>query len=174
MEIVGPYALVGMMRNRSDAVTRVRLDASGQPVVRHAFFRVSPALVLAEEVADDGFHDFSLQSPDSAASSLAGLLDRGRRAGDVSEAWERAHDPTEFAARVEELSRNAIHTALVESEGLSLRSEPYERLLTVYGTAEGVWAFWGTHEDREQQYVLGRFGAADLYGLAEGLITGRL
>ena len=174
MEIVGPYALVGMMRNNSDAVTRVRLDASGQPPVRCAFFRVSPALVLSEEVADDGFHDFSLQSPDSAASTLAGLLDRGRRAGDVSEAWERANDPGEFAEQVERLARQAIHTALVESEGLSLRSEPYERLLTVYGTAEGVWAFWGTHEDREEEYVLGRFGAADLYGLAESLIAGRL
>ncbi len=174
MEIVGPYALVGAMRNGSEAVTRLRLDGAGQPAVRYAFFRVSAALVLAEEVADDGFHDFSLQSPDSAASTLAALLDRGGRAGDVSESWERTTDRNLLTDRVERLAAESVHTALVESLGLNLRSEPYERLLTVYGTADGVWAFWGTHEDDTEQFVLGRLGAADLYGLAESLITGRL
>lgn len=173
MEIVGPYALVGTMRNGADAVTRVRLDADGEPPVRFSFFRVSGSLVLTEEVSDDGFHDFLLQAPDAAAAGLTGILDRRRKAGDVSETWERTTDRSVLAERVDELAAGAVHTALVVSAGLDVSGRPYERLLTVYGLADAVWAFWGSEVGGEGEYVLGRFGAADLYGLAEGLIAGR-
>ncbi len=173
MEIVGPYALVGAMRSQAEAVVRVRLDADGEPLVRFAFFRVSAGLVLSEEVSDDGFHDFMLQSPDSAAMAFATVLDRSRTAGDVSVTWERTSDRDELAERVEDLAGTAKHTALVVAAGVDGRGRPYERLLTVYGTAGGVWGFWGTQSDGGEEYVLGRFGSADLYGLALDIITGR-
>ncbi len=173
MEIVGPYALVGMMRGSAEAVTRIRLEAEDQPPLRVAYFRVSRGLVLTEEVSDDGFHDFVLQAPDSAAAAMASMLDRSRRAGDVSESWERTEDRNRLAARVEELAANARHTVLVVSAGLDGAGSPYERLLTVYGLDDGVWAFWAVAGGPREEFVLGRFGAADLYGLAEGLISGR-
>jgi len=174
MEIVGPYALVASMRGTAEAVTRVRLEASSEPPIRFAYFRVSSGLVLTEEVSDDGFHDFVLQSPDSAAGGLAAVLDRSRTAGDASEAWEHTSDRNSIADRVDELADRARHSALVVSAGLDADGGPYERLLTVYGVSEGVWGFWGEHSDGSEEFVLGRFGAADLYGLAQGLMTGRV
>lgn len=173
MEIVGPYALIGMMRGSAEAVTRIRLDAHDQPPMRIAYFRVSPALVLCEEVSDDGFHDFVLQAPDAAAAAMASMLDRSRRAGDVSESWARTDDRRDLAGRVEDLAGRARHTVLVVSAGLDATGRPYERLLTVYGLDDGVWAFWGVSDGPDEEFVLGRFGAADLYGLSEGLIIGR-
>ncbi len=173
MEIVGPYALVGMMRGSAEAVTRVRLDATDHPPMRVAYFRVSASLVLTEEVSDDGFHDFVLQAPQAAAMSMVSIFDRARRAGDVSHMWERTDDRNELADRVEALAARAGHTALVVSAGLDHRGAHYERLLTVYGLDDGVWVFWSEHHAAGEEFVLGRVGAADLYGVAEGLITGR-
>lgn len=173
MQVVGPYALVGTLRGSAEAITRVRLDVVDHPPVRYAFSRVTPALVLTEEVADDGFHDFTLQSPDSAATSLCAVFDRLRTAGDVSERSQRVSDRSSLSPSIDELGAQARFTVLVVSAGVDFGGEPFERLLTVYGCDDGVWVYWGVNGEDGEEYVLGRYGVADLAGLAADLVVGR-
>jgi hypothetical protein len=167
-EVLGVYGLLAECRRGARSVTRAVLEVHDEPSARFAFHRISDTLVLVEEISEDGFHDFTFQSLDSAASSLSSIFDRRRMAGAESGAHLRAASPQSLEPAPDTLRARASHivsvsTAISGTQGVTL---------TVYGAADGVWAHW-LEPDRPEPHVLARAGAPDLFVLAADAISGR-
>lgn len=171
IEVLGVYALLAECRRDAPSVTKAALEAQDEPPVRYAFHRISETLVLFEEISDDGFHDFTFQSLDSAASSLSSIFDRRRSAGADSGPHVRATHAVELDPPPESLRAASVHVVSVMSDGEGLDGSYHGMALTVYGMTDGVWAHWIEPGDR--QHVVAKTGAPDLFVLAADAIAGR-
>lgn len=168
LEFAGAYSVLADLRSSAQIVTRLRLDAPGDESIRYAFSLVTPALVLTEEVADGGFHDFILQSPASAAGALAAIFDRHGTAGPTSARPVRAAHRDDLSPDAEELAGRSIHTVLLRSVHEDQGS--FDRAVSIDGTPDGVYVSWTEPGDRP--HVRARLGRADLEALALDLILG--
>lgn len=168
LEFAGAYSVLADLRSGSQIVTRLRLDVPGDESIRYAFSLVSPSLVLTEEVADGGFHDFILQSPASAAGALAAILDRHGTAGHTSARPIRAAHRDDLTPDADELGDRSLHTVLLRSAHAERGS--YDLAVSVNGTPEGVYLSWSDEGDRPHVRV--RLGRSDLEGVALDLILG--
>lgn len=171
IEVLGVYALLAECRRGAPSVTKAVLEVENEPSVRHAFHRISETLVLVEEISDDGFHDFTFQSLDSAASALSSIFDRRRSAGADSGTHLRAATAAELDPSPEALRAASAHVVSVMSDGEGLDGSHHGMALTVYGMADGVWAHWIEHGD--DHHVVAKTGAPDLFVLAADAIAGR-
>ncbi len=168
-ELLGVYGLLAECRQTAASVTRAVLEVEREPAIRFAFHRVSDTLVLVEEVSDDGFHDFTFQSLDSAAASLSSIFDRRRSAGTESGEHRRAATAAQFAPTLSDLLASASHVVRV-STGRSVDGSPADSTLTVFGLTDAVWAHW---LDPTEGHLLARTGTPDLFVLAADAIAGR-
>lgn len=168
LEFTGAYAVLADLRAAAPVVTRLRLDVPGEESIRYSFSLASPSLVLTEEVADGGFHDFILQSPGSAATALGAIFDRHGTAGHSSDR------PIRVAARddlqIEGLSDQALHTVLLRTSHAP--DAIADLSATVYGTEDGVHVSWT--DSRHDQHVRVRLGRTDLEAVGLDLILGEL
>jgi hypothetical protein len=171
IEVLGVYALLAECRRDAPSVTKAILEVQNEPTVRFSFHRISETLVLVEEVSDDGFHDFTFQSLDSAASALSSIFDRRRSAGADSGAHTRAATPSGLDPSPESLRASSAHVVSVMSDGEGLDGSRHGIALTVFGMADGVWAHW--IETGEGSHVVAKTGAPDLFVLAADAIAGR-
>lgn len=161
VEVLGVYGLLAECRRSARTVTRAALDVPGEAVTRYAFYRISDNLVLVEEVAADGFHDFTFQSLDSAAAGLSSVFDRRRVAGSESGAHLRGTDVDRLDPA--NARRSASYTVSV--------SGPFGSALAVFGAGDGVWATW---TDGGEPHAVVRAGSPDLFVLAADAISGHL
>jgi hypothetical protein len=168
LEFAGAYSVLADLRSGAPIVTRLRLDVPGDESIRYAFGLVSPGLVLTEEVADGGFHDFILQSPASAAGALATIFDRHGTAGPTSARPIRAVHRDDLTPDADELAARSLHTVLLRAA----HTAPAELDLSVSvnGTSEGVYLSWSEVGDRPHVRV--RLGRSDLEAVALDLILG--
>lgn len=166
LEFIGAYAVLADLRRSGSAVTRLRLDVPGEESVRYVFSSITEGLVLTEEVADGGFHDFILQSPSSASNSLTSIFDRHGTARRSSGSPGRSPGRESPSPMPDELAGSVLHTVLVRSsvDGMA------DRTLTVHGTRLGVLVAWQSDGDRSQHRA--RLGRPDLESLAFDLIMG--
>ena len=171
VEVLGVYALLADCRRDAPSVTKAVLEVHDEPSVRFAFHRISETLVLVEEISDDGFHDFTFQSLDSAASALSSIFDRRRSAGADSGAHARAASIIGLEPSPESLRSRSVHVVSVMSDGEGLDGSHHGLGLTVYGMADGVWAHW--IEPGDGTHVVAKTGAPDLFVLAADAIAGR-
>lgn len=167
LEFIGAYAVLADLRRSALTVTRLRLDVPDEESVRYAFSSISDGLILTEEVADGGFHDFVLQSPASAAVSLASIFDRHRTAGRSSGAIVRVADREEMSPSSDDLAAGALHTVLVRSGG---SADHDGGSLFVQGLSDGVYVSW--RSDGERPHTRARMGRSDLESLAFDLMMG--
>lgn len=167
LDFVGAYRVLSQLRSDADVVTRLRLDVSGEEPIRYSFGRVTESLILTEEVADGGFHDFTLQSPSAAAVALGSIFDRHGTAGHTSDAPLRAARREQLSPNPDDLASEALHVVLVRSSG---RVEEFERSLAVYGTPDGVHVIWMVAGDSPHMGV--RLSRTDLESLAFNLVLG--
>lgn len=168
VELLGVYALLSRSRREAVSTAKVVLALPGEATTRFAFRRLTDALVLSEEVSEDGFHDFTFQSTDSAAIALSSIFDRRRSAGDESGAHVRAAVPNALEPPPSDLIDRALHVVSIVSGPLA---GPVATV-SVYGTPDGVWAQWSDGGD--PPHVVARMGAPDLFVLAADVIDGRL
>ncbi len=168
LEFAGAYSVLADLRSGAQIVTRLRLDVPGDESIRYAFSLVSPSLVLTEEVADGGFHDFILQSPASAAGALAAIFDRHGTAGRTSDRPVRAVHRDDLAPDADELADSSLHTVLLRSAHADRAS--FDLAVSVNGTSEGVYLSWSDSGDRPHVRV--RLGRTDLEAVALDLILG--
>lgn len=167
VELLGVYALLADARSDAMSTAKVVLSVPGEPTTRFGFRRLTEVLVLAEEVSEDGFHDFAFQSTDAAAVALSSILDRRRTAGDTSGPHVRAGSVAELEPSPDGLVEEALHVASIvfgpagEDAGV----------VSVYGSTDGVWAQWTG--DGPRPHVIARMGAPDLFVLAADIIDGR-
>lgn len=168
LEFAGAYSVLADLRAAAPIVTRLRLDVPGDESIRYAFGLVSPLLVLTEEVADGGFHDFILQSPSSAAAALGAIFDRNGTAGLASDRPVRVADRDDFRPHADELADRALHTVLLRSTHTVDSS--IDLSVSVYGTHDGVFVSWTDGAPRP--HVRARLGRADLESVALDLILG--
>ena len=166
LEFTGAYAVLADLRAAAPVVTRLRLDVPGEESIRYSFSLASPSLVLTEEVADGGFHDFILQSPSSAATALGAIFDRHGTAGHASDRPLRVATRDEL--KPDELSEHAIHTVLLKSSQTS--DAVADWTVTVHGTESGVHVSWT--DPRSEQHVRVRLGRTDLEAIGLDLILG--
>jgi hypothetical protein len=168
LEFAGAYSVLADLRSGAPIVTRLRLDVPGDESIRYAFGLVSPSLVLTEEVADGGFHDFILQSPGSAAAALAAVFDRHGTAGPTSDRTVRAAQRDDLTPDGDELADRSLHTVLLRST----RSEggSADLAVSVNGTPDGVYLSWS--ETGERPHVRVRLSRSDLEAAALDLILG--
>lgn len=166
LEFTGAYAVLADLRATAPVVTRLRLDVPGDESIRYSFSLASPSLVLTEEVADGGFHDFILQSPGSAATALGAIFDRHGTAGHASDRPLRS--ATRDDLKIEELSEHAIHTVLLRSSHAS--DAVADLAVTVHGTEDGVHVSWT--DSSKEQHVRVRLGRTDLEAIGLDLILG--
>lgn len=171
IEVLGVYGLLAESRRSAASVTRAVLEVGEEPAVRFVFHRLSDTLVLTEEVSHDGFHDFTFQSMDSAATTLSSVFDRRRSAGDESGRHLRTSQTAELVPSPEELRATAAHIVTVTSAGETVDGGQHQVTLTVYGMADGVWAHW--IEAAGPFHVVAKTGAPDLFVLAADAIAGR-
>ncbi|MEX2655699.1 MAG: hypothetical protein WD532_11805 [Acidimicrobiia bacterium] len=171
MDVLGVYRLLADARRDALSVTRARLDVAGESTIRFAFHRISDTLVLVEEVSDDGFHDFTFQSLDSAAAALASIFDRRRSASPDSGRHVRVASAIELDPSPESLLGSAAHVVSVISRGTGMDGARHDLTLTVFGLTDGVWAHW--IEPGDATHVMAQAGAADLFVLAADAIAGR-
>ncbi len=169
LEFAGAYSVLADLRSGAPIVTRLRLDVPGDESIRYAFSLVSPSLVLTEEVADGGFHDFILQSPLSAAGALGAIFDRHGTAGPTSARPIRAPHRDDLLPDADELADRSLHTVL-------LRSAHSERdsaglAVSVNGTPDGVYLSW-SEAGGARPHVRVRLGRSDLESAALDLILG--
>ncbi len=168
LEFAGAYSVLADLRSGAQIVTRLRLDAAGDESIRYAFSLVSPSLVLTEEVADGGFHDFILQSPASAAGALAAIFDRHGTAGPTSARPIRAAHRDDLTPDADELADRSLHTVLLRSTHAETGS--FDLAVSVNGTPDGVYLSWSETGDRPHVRV--RLGGSDLEAVALDLILG--
>lgn len=161
LEFAGAYAVLADLRSAASVVTRLRLDVPGDESIRYSFSLVSPALVLTEEVADGGFHDFILQSPGSAATALGAIFDRHGTARPGSDRPLRPVDS-------DDPSEGALHTVLLRSEHAG--DGAADVTVHVHGTDDGVWVTWTAVRDAAQ--VTAKLGRTDLESIGLDLILG--
>lgn len=171
IDVLGVYGLLADCRRDAVSVTRARLEIPDEQTIRFAFHRISDTLVLVEEVSDDGFHDFTFQSLDSAAAALASIFDRRRSASPDSGRHVRATSADQLDPSPDALFESAAHVVSVISRGTGMDGASYELALTVYGRTDGVWAHW--IEPDGPTHVMAEAGAADLFVLAADAIAGR-
>jgi len=167
LEFIGAYAVLADLRRSALTVTRLRLDVPDEESVRYSFSSISDGLILTEEVADGGFHDFALQSPASAAGSLASIFDRHRTAGGSSGAIVAVTDRDEMSPSPDDLAARALHTVLVRS-GRS--GNGGSSSLSVHGASDGVYVSW--RADGEKSHARAKMGRSDLESLAFDLMIG--
>lgn len=167
LEFAGAYSVLVDLRSGAPIVTRLRLDVEGDESVRYAFGLVSPSLVLTEEVADGGFHDFILQSPGSASTTLGAIFDRHGTAGMVSDRVVRTVE-TDADRRTPEAGDVDLHTVLLRSsrKGGAVPG----CTVSVRGTPDGVYVSWSEPGDEAQART--RLSRSDLESLALRLILG--
>lgn len=152
LEFIGAYAVLASLRAADAKITRLRLDVPDEESVRYSFSLITEGLVLTEEVADGGFHDFVLQSPASASVSLASIFDRHGTALKGPAATGTAGSAT-------------LHTVLVRfADG---GDHGADRSMTVRGTSDGVFVTW--HDEPGTQRSMTR---SELEALAFDLILG--
>jgi hypothetical protein len=168
LEFAGAYSVLADLRAAAPIVTRLRLDVPGDESIRYAFSLVSPSLVLTEEVADGGFHDFILQSPSSAAAALGAIFDRHGTAGLGSDRPMRAANRDDLRPHPDELAGRALHTVLLSSTHSTGNS--VDLAVAVHGTADGVFVSWT--EPGERPHIRVRLGRSDLEAAALDLILG--
>ena len=168
LEFAGAYSVLADLRSGAPIVTRLRLDVPGDESVRYAFSLVSPSLVLTEEVADGGFHDFILQSPGSAAAALAAVFDRHGTAGPTSDRTVRAAQRDDLTPDGDELADRSLHTVLLRSTRTEGGS--FDLAVSVNGTPDGVYLSWS--EAGERPHVRVRLSRSDLETAALDLILG--
>lgn len=168
LEFAGAYSVLADLRAAAPLITRLRLDVPGDESIRYAFGLVSPSLVLTEEVADGGFHDFILQSPASAAVALGAIFDRHGTAGHLSERPMRVEHRDDLRPDADELADAALHTVLLRSTHTVDGS--FDLAVSVHGTPDGVYVSWSEQADRPHLRV--RLGRADLEAVALDLILG--
>lgn len=169
LEFAGAYSVLADLRSAAPLVTRLRLDVPGDESIRYAFGLVSPSLVLTEEVADGGFHDFILQSPASASNALGAILDRHGTAGPVSDRPMRAAHRDDLRPDADALAERALHTVLLRSTH-NADNGSFDLAVSVHGTPDGVFVSWAESGDRPHVRV--RLGRADLEAVALDLILG--
>jgi hypothetical protein len=168
LEFAGAYSVLADLRSSAPIVTRLRLDVPGDESIRYAFSLVTPSLVLTEEVADGGFHDFILQSPSSAAGALAAIFDRHGTAGPTSSRPIRTAHRDDLTPEADDLADRSLHTVLVRSSHGERAS--FDLAVSVNGTPEGVYLSWSDTGDRPHLRV--RLGRTDLEAAALDLILG--
>ncbi len=168
LEFAGAYSVLADLRSSAPIVTRLRLDVRGDESIRYAFGLVSPSLVLTEEVADGGFHDFILQSPPAAASALGAIFDRHGTAGPKSERPVRAAHRDDLTPNGDELADRSMHTVLLRSTRGQGGSS--DLAVSVNGTRDGVYLSWSESGDRPHVRI--RLGRPDLEAAALDLILG--
>ena len=168
LEFAGAYAVLADLRSSAQIVTRLRLDVPGEESIRYAFSLVSESLVLTEEVADGGFHDFILQSPSSAAGALAAIFDRHGTAGPTSARPIRAAHRDDLTSDADDLGDRSLHTVLLRSANVDEGS--FDLAVSVNGAPEGVFVTWSEAGDRPHVRV--RLGRPDLEAIALDLILG--
>lgn len=168
LEFIGAYAVLADLRRSARAVTRLRLDVPDEESVRYSFSAITDGLILTEEVADGGFHDFVLQSTASAAASLASIFDRHRTAGRSSSATVRVAERDAMTPSPDDLATGALHTVLARSGGAE--GAGGSRSLSVQGASDGVYVSW--RADGQKPHARARMGRSDLESLAFDLILG--
>lgn len=168
LEFAGAYSVLADLRSSAPIVTRLRLDVPSEESIRYSFSLVSPSLVLTEEVADGGFHDFILQSPASAAGALAAIFDRHGTAGPNSARPTRAAHRDDLTPDADDLAGRSLHTVLLRSAHAERGS--FDLAVSVNGTPEGVYLSWSDAGDRPHVRV--RLGRSDLEAAALDLILG--
>lgn len=168
LEFAGAYAVLADLRTGASVATRLRLDVPGDESIRYSFSLVSASLVLTEEVADGGFHDFILQSPPSAAGALAAIFDRHGTAGPISARPVRSAHRDDLIPDAEELAERSLHTVLLRSAHAEQGS--FDLAVSVNGTSEGVYLSWSESGDKPHLRV--RLGRSDLEAVALDLILG--
>ncbi|HVR32662.1 MAG TPA: hypothetical protein VMS74_08130 [Acidimicrobiia bacterium] len=172
VKVLGVYGLLSECRSQARSVTRVLLEVRDEAPIRYAFHRISDTLVLVEEVSEDGFHDFTFQSLDSAAASLSSIFDRRRTAGAESGRHIRGSSAEDLEPSPEGLRAAAAHVVTLTSKGTAVDGGTRELAMTVFGMADGVWAHWVEPQPR-RVHVMAQAGSPDLFVLAADAIAGR-
>lgn len=167
LDFVGAYRVLAELRSDADVVTRLRLDVPGEEPIRYSYSRISDSLILTEEVADGGFHDFTLQSPSAAAVALASIFDRNGTAGPTSGPSSRAARREQLSPNPDQLAADALHVVLVRS---SARVDQFERSLSVYATIGGVHLVW--MDGGNPPHIAVRLNRTELESVAFDLILG--
>lgn len=154
----GPHAVLGDLRNDSEAAFSLRLDVPGQETRRAGVFRVRHDLFLCEDVAPEGLHRFTFLSAENQAAWLAATIDLFNLAHLDSGPAQTAERLEELSPQPEDLAGRCRSSALL----VGTDRDSADRSLTVYTTDDdGLWFFVGWTAGGTGAFQLANLGRND-------------
>lgn len=159
--ILGPYSVVGELRQECEASASVRVDVRDEGTGRAAVHRVRPDLFLFEDVSDTGLHHFVFHSLERAATRLAAAVDPLGCAAGTGRPQSVA-DMGQLDPHPDALAASARTSALSYLGARGAGASGSRRSFTCYGGPDGAWILHGWQTPSEAHVVLQRLGPVDL------------